>query len=128
MAPWVRRVFIHILPRLLVMRRPGKKETNTHTQRYTAAAAVVRAAAKESHQLNHYQENDYLEESQAMLGPGHNSVLGPAGVGGILATGSRPKSCMLQVGVYFETKFGETVYSWTFFLVLAKSNYVLIFV
>ena len=23
MAPWVRRVFIHILPRLLVMRRPG---------------------------------------------------------------------------------------------------------
>lgn len=22
MAPWVRRVFIHILPRLLVMRRP----------------------------------------------------------------------------------------------------------
>merc|ERR1719499_2812 len=26
MAPWVRRVFIHILPRLLVMRRPGQKE------------------------------------------------------------------------------------------------------
>lgn len=22
MAPWVRRVFIHVLPRLLVMRRP----------------------------------------------------------------------------------------------------------
>merc|ERR1719420_184751 len=52
MAPWVRRVFIHILPRLLVMRRPGQKEKNTH--RYTAAAAVVRASAKESHQLNHY--------------------------------------------------------------------------
>jgi len=26
MAPWVRRVFIHILPRLLVMRRPGNHE------------------------------------------------------------------------------------------------------
>lgn len=97
MAPWVRRVFIHILPRLLVMRRPGKKETNTHTQRYTAAAAVVRAAAKESHQLNHYQENDYLEESQAMLGPGHNSVLGPAGVGGILATGSSSTTKIVHV-------------------------------
>merc|ERR1712214_159853 len=27
MAPWVRRVFIHILPRLLVMRRPGNHES-----------------------------------------------------------------------------------------------------
>ena len=26
MAPWVRRVFIHILPRLLVMRRPGNPD------------------------------------------------------------------------------------------------------
>jgi len=95
MAPWVRRVFIHILPRLLVMRRPGKKEANTHTQRYTAAAAVVRATAKESH--NHYLENDYLDESQAMLGPGHNSVLGPAGVGGILATGSSSTTKIVHV-------------------------------
>jgi len=81
MAPWVRRVFIHILPRLLVMRRPGQKEKNTH--RYTAAAAVVRASAKESHQLNHY--DDYGAD-QPMLGSGHHtSVLGPAGV---LAAGS----------------------------------------
>jgi len=81
MAPWVRRVFIHILPRLLVMRRPGQKEKNTH--RYTAAAAVVRASAKESHQLNHY--DDYGAD-QPMLGSGpHTSVLGPAGV---LAAGS----------------------------------------
>ena len=49
MAPWVRRVFIHILPRLLVMRRPGQKEKNTH--RYTAAAAVVRASAKGTIQI-----------------------------------------------------------------------------
>lgn len=54
MAPWVRRVFIHILPRLLVMRRPGQGfEKNTH--RYTAAAAAVRASAKES-RMNHYDE------------------------------------------------------------------------
>jgi hypothetical protein len=104
MAPWVRRVFIHILPRLLVMRRPGKKEINTHTQRYTAAAAVVRATAKESHQLNHYHENDYLDESQAMLGPGHNSVLGPAGVGGILATGSSATTKIVHVTGQFLSK------------------------
>jgi len=75
----VRRVFIHILPRLLVMRRPGQKEKNTH--RYTAAAAVVRASAKESHLLNHYDE---YGADQPMLGSGP-SVLGPAGV---LAAGS----------------------------------------
>ena len=63
------------------MRRPGQKEKNTH--RYTAAAAVVRASAKESHQLNHY--DDYGAD-QPMLGSGHHtSVLGPAGV---LAAGS----------------------------------------
>ena len=47
-----------------------------------------------------------------MLDHGHNSVLGPEGVGGILATGSRPKLYVLYVGVYFETKFGETDNSW----------------
>ena len=47
MAPWVRRVFIHILPRLLVMRRPGQSDRNKshHT---AAAAAVMAATAKES--------------------------------------------------------------------------------
>ena len=88
------------------MRRPGKKEINTHTQRYTAAAAVVRATAKESHQLNHYHENDYLDESQAMLGPGHNSVLGPAGVGGILATGSSATTKIVHVTGQFLLKSG----------------------
>merc|ERR1712213_145748 len=46
MAPWIRRVFIHILPRLLVMRRPGNLDKQNH---HTAAAAAVMAAtAKES--------------------------------------------------------------------------------
>ncbi|XP_020279820.1 acetylcholine receptor subunit alpha-like isoform X2 [Pseudomyrmex gracilis] len=40
MAPWVKRVFIHILPRLLVMRRPQYKfETN----RYTSGRVLMRA-------------------------------------------------------------------------------------
>ena len=47
MAPWVRRVFIHILPRLLVMRRPGQSDKNK-SQHTAAAAAVMAATAKES--------------------------------------------------------------------------------
>ncbi|XP_076247378.1 nicotinic acetylcholine receptor alpha4 [Calliopsis andreniformis] len=39
MAPWIKRVFIHILPRLLVMRRPQYKfETN----RYTSGRVLMR--------------------------------------------------------------------------------------
>jgi len=34
MAPWVRRVFIHILPRLLVMRRPGQEAKNPIMRKY----------------------------------------------------------------------------------------------
>jgi nicotinic acetylcholine receptor len=47
MAPWVRRVFIHILPRLLVMRRPGQSEKKKDSH-HTAAAAAVIASAKEN--------------------------------------------------------------------------------
>ena len=63
MAPWVRRVFIHILPRLLVMRRPGQsnKKDGHHT---AAAAAVMAATAKESAGF------DDLAVSQPML---HNN-------------------------------------------------------
>ncbi|XP_014220582.1 acetylcholine receptor subunit alpha-like isoform X3 [Trichogramma pretiosum] len=39
MAPWVKRVFIHILPRLLVMRRPQYKFEPT---RFTSTRALVR--------------------------------------------------------------------------------------
>merc|ERR1719340_325160 len=34
MAPWIRRVFIHILPRLLVMRRPGNESKNPIMRKY----------------------------------------------------------------------------------------------
>merc|ERR1719336_3502153 len=34
MAPWIRRVFIHILPRLLVMRRPSNKAKNPIMRKY----------------------------------------------------------------------------------------------
>ncbi|XP_059046074.1 acetylcholine receptor subunit alpha-like isoform X2 [Achroia grisella] len=41
MAPWVKRVFIHILPRLLFMKRPQYKFDTTRS-RYTACGVVVR--------------------------------------------------------------------------------------
>ena len=69
MAPWVRRVFIHILPRLLVMRRPGQGEKN-NSQKYSVAAAAVRAAAKQT-KLNHFTD-DYGMENQPMLPNSNN--------------------------------------------------------
>merc|ERR1719460_2485606 len=43
MAPWVRRVFIHILPRLLVMRRPQPTNrvllSQTHPEKYIQQAS-----------------------------------------------------------------------------------------
>jgi len=73
MAPWVRRVFIHILPRLLVMRRPGQGEKNS--QKYSVAAAAVRAAAKQS-KLNHFAD-DYGNgmENQPMLPNSQNTKM-----------------------------------------------------
>ena len=70
MAPWVRRVFIHILPRLLVMRRPGHFEKkNPH---HTAAAAAVIQHAKES--------TRYATEAAK-----YNNVNGGGGAGGGVA-------------------------------------------
>ncbi|KAJ2951921.1 hypothetical protein O0L34_g4173 [Tuta absoluta] len=43
MAPWVKRVFIHILPRLLFMKRPQYKFDTTRS-RYTACGMVVRCS------------------------------------------------------------------------------------
>merc|ERR1712242_81352 len=59
MAPWVRRVFIHILPRLLVMRRPGNLDKQNPIMR--------------KYQQQYIKENgfdDYVME-QAMLTSGH---------------------------------------------------------
>jgi len=65
MAPWVRRVFIHILPRLLVMRRPGHQDKQNPIMR--------------KYNQNYIKENsfdDYVME-QAMLtsGPGTSKMI-----------------------------------------------------
>ena len=64
------------------MRRPGQGEKNTH--RYTAAAAAVRLAAKES-RLNHYDE---YGADQPMLAQPVSSSADPRGPAGGLASAS----------------------------------------
>jgi len=62
MAPWVRRVFIHILPRLLVMRRPGNLDKQNPIMR--------------KYQQQYIKENgfdDYVME-QAMLNSGQSGT------------------------------------------------------
>lgn len=62
MAPWVRRVFIHILPRLLAMRRPGNLDKQNPIMR--------------KYQQQYIKKNgfdDYVME-QAMLNSGHEGA------------------------------------------------------
>jgi len=62
MAPWVRRVFIHILPRLLVMRRPGNLDKQNPIMR--------------KYQQQYIKQNgfdDYVME-QAMLNSGQSGT------------------------------------------------------
>merc|ERR1712018_15811 len=62
MAPWVRRVFIHIFPRLLVMRRPGNLDKQNPIMR--------------KYQQQYIKENgfdDYVME-QAMLNSGQSGT------------------------------------------------------
>merc|ERR1712203_945383 len=62
MAPWVRRVFIHILPRLLVMRRPGNLDKQN---------PIMRKCQQQYIKENGF--DDYVME-QAMLNSGPGSV------------------------------------------------------
>ncbi|XP_014611500.1 PREDICTED: acetylcholine receptor subunit alpha-like isoform X2 [Polistes canadensis] len=62
MAPWVKRVFIHILPRLLVMRRPTYK---FDTNRYTSGRVLmrtVRGKEKTCYYPYHPSTHDESEE------------------------------------------------------------------
>ncbi|XP_014485857.1 PREDICTED: acetylcholine receptor subunit alpha-like [Dinoponera quadriceps] len=65
MAPWVKRVFIHILPRLLVMRRPQYKfETN----RYTSGRVLMRTVrGKEKTCYYPYHPSTQQEDSEEHL-------------------------------------------------------------
>merc|ERR1719320_85636 len=73
MAPWVRRVFIHILPRLLVMRRPGQEAKNPIMRKYN------------QHKIKNSGIEDYILE-QAMLTTGGSSAAAAAAV--TVASGS----------------------------------------
>ncbi|ODM98391.1 Acetylcholine receptor subunit beta-like 2, partial [Orchesella cincta] len=72
MAPWVRRVFLHILPRLLVMRRPHYS-IDTHRNKWKESVLMIRTANNSAfhHSDNFWQEeqspNDIPPRSQSPL-------------------------------------------------------------
>eukprot|EP00096_Caligus_rogercresseyi_P010353 TRINITY_DN3738_c0_g2_i1.p1 TRINITY_DN3738_c0_g2~~TRINITY_DN3738_c0_g2_i1.p1 ORF type:complete len:583 (-),score=115.68 TRINITY_DN3738_c0_g2_i1:579-2327(-) len=72
MAPWVRRVFIHILPRLLVMRRPGqspesKKRTKPMIKENGYGNYVVE-------QVRHnLQQQQHSRRGENHVGPGFDT-------------------------------------------------------
>jgi len=79
MAPWVRRVFIHILPRLLVMRRPGQEAKNPIMRKYNQNK--IKNSAGASGRIE-----DYILE-QAMLTSGGAAPEVPASTGKMTVQG-----------------------------------------
>ncbi|XP_076686208.1 nicotinic acetylcholine receptor alpha4 isoform X2 [Andrena cerasifolii] len=66
MAPWVKRVFIHILPRLLVMRRPQYKfEAN----RYTSGRVLMRTVRGKEKTCYYPYHPSTQEDSEEHLTP-----------------------------------------------------------
>ncbi|XP_018367999.1 PREDICTED: acetylcholine receptor subunit alpha-like [Trachymyrmex cornetzi] len=65
MAPWVKRVFIHILPRLLVMRRPQYKYD---TSRYTSGRVLMRTV-RGKEKTCYYPYPSTQEDSEEHLTP-----------------------------------------------------------
>ncbi|XP_072760404.1 nicotinic acetylcholine receptor alpha4 isoform X1 [Anoplolepis gracilipes] len=66
MAPWVKRVFIHILPRLLVMRRPQYKfEAN----RYTSGKVLMRTVRGKEKTCYYPYHPSTQEDSEEHLTP-----------------------------------------------------------
>ncbi|KAK0074645.1 hypothetical protein PV326_012260 [Microctonus aethiopoides] len=66
MAPWVKRVFIHILPRLLVMRRPQYK---FEPSRFSSGRVLMRAV-KTKDKANYYPyHQSSQEDSEEHLTP-----------------------------------------------------------
>ncbi|XP_033202999.1 acetylcholine receptor subunit alpha-like isoform X3 [Bombus vosnesenskii] len=66
MAPWVKRVFIHILPRLLVMRRPQYKfETN----RYSSGRVLMKTVGGKEKPFYYPYHPSTQEDSEEHLTP-----------------------------------------------------------
>ncbi|XP_077262153.1 nicotinic acetylcholine receptor alpha4 [Temnothorax americanus] len=66
MAPWVKRVFIHILPRLLVMRRPQYK---FETSRYTSGRVLMRTVRGKEKTCYYPYHPSNQEDSEEHLTP-----------------------------------------------------------
>ncbi|XP_076291438.1 nicotinic acetylcholine receptor alpha4 isoform X1 [Lasioglossum baleicum] len=66
MAPWVKRVFIHILPRLLVMRRPQYK---FDPNRYTSGRVLMRTVRGKEKTCYYPYQSSTQEDSEEHLTP-----------------------------------------------------------
>ncbi|XP_033334806.1 nicotinic acetylcholine receptor alpha4 isoform X1 [Megalopta genalis] len=66
MAPWVKRVFIHILPRLLVMRRPQYK---FDTNRYSSGRVLMRTVRGKEKTCYYPYQSSTQEDSEEHLTP-----------------------------------------------------------
>ncbi|XP_076625444.1 nicotinic acetylcholine receptor alpha4 isoform X4 [Colletes latitarsis] len=66
MAPWVKRVFIHILPRLLAMRRPQYK---FDTNRYTSSRVLMRTVGGKEKACYYPYRSSTQEDSEEHLTP-----------------------------------------------------------
>merc|ERR1711962_204447 len=66
MAPWVRRVFIHILPRLLVMRRPGQEAKNPIMRKYNQNKIKSSGSGG--------RIEDYILEQAMLTSSGHGAM------------------------------------------------------
>ncbi|XP_078047281.1 nicotinic acetylcholine receptor alpha4 isoform X2 [Augochlora pura] len=66
MAPWVKRVFIHILPRLLVMRRPQYK---FDTNGYSSGRVLMRTVSGKEKTCYYPYQSSTQEDSEEHLTP-----------------------------------------------------------
>ncbi|XP_045476068.1 acetylcholine receptor subunit alpha-like isoform X1 [Harmonia axyridis] len=77
MAPWVKRVFIHILPRLLVMRRPHY-QVDRRTITSNPRRVMIRTCnGLELREPGMFCDSEYLEEIDIFPGTGSTDELTP---------------------------------------------------
>nr|WAP81826.1 acetylcholine receptor subunit alpha-like [Coccinella septempunctata] len=77
MAPWVKRVFIHIFPRLLVMRRPHY-QLDRRTMSSNQRGVMIRTCnGLELREPGMYGDSEYMEEIDIFPGTGSTDELTP---------------------------------------------------
>ncbi|XP_065170951.1 acetylcholine receptor subunit alpha-like isoform X2 [Atheta coriaria] len=130
MAPWVRRVFIHILPRLLVMRRPHYQLDRRSMLGSCQRVTVRTCNGLDSRDPDLYNEAEELPDDPCGLFPSANSrdeltprELEPGALNACRIHGTTPPPCLsavlghdlgteLGAGCLEDTLCAETTHSW----------------